>query len=100
MWGGGGLGISGDECSVSGGDGERLLSKLSSTLTDGAVTTETGAYTSISQPSPPAAALTSEYLGGVLSKPVSSGREENQDRIHIQLNAVIRSARSSSLCKE
>ncbi len=46
-WGGGMIEIWGDECSVSGRDGERLLYKLSptlktilKTLTVGAVTTE------------------------------------------------------------
>ncbi len=43
VWCAGGMGGVrkwGDECSVSGADGERLLSKLSPTLTEGAVTTE------------------------------------------------------------
>ncbi len=61
-------GMGGGECSVNGGDGERFLYNLSPTfflkiLTEGAVTKEAG----ISQPSPPAVALTLECLVGVPS---------------------------------
>ncbi len=57
---------------------------LLNTLTEGAVTTKPGAYSSISQPSSSAVARTLECLVGVPFKAASCGREEVQVQINIQ----------------
>ncbi len=61
-------------------------------LTEGAVTTEAGSFfqyfttlTEKGRPSPSAVARTLEYLVGVPSKVVLSGRSKNQVRINIQV---------------
>ncbi len=98
----------GDECSVNGRNGERLLSTLSPTFFENI---DRGSCNNVSRqlipvfhnphrkcrPSLSVVACTSEYLVGVPSLAASSGRKEKQIRINIRKGSNQVSPKSSPL---